>query len=180
MTDLITATMGRGAKKRPIQIVGDVAYVFLTRGFVAIIDAEDATLVSGHNWSVKPSQRTFYARTSQYNPATKKQKCVHLHSIIVQPAVGCVVDHIDGDGLNNRRANLRVVFHGENMKNSRLRINNSSGVKGVRLDPTGKWRAEIRNDGKRHYLGLFQTKESAAEAYANASTNLHGAFGRLE
>ena len=180
MTDMISGTLGRGANKRQIQFYGDAAYVTLTRGFVATIDAADAEIVAKHNWNVKPSQRTFYARTSLYDPATKLQKCAHLHTIIVRPPQGYVIDHIDGDGLNNQRANLRVVRPSENMKNSRKRTNNKSGVKGVRADPSGKWRADIKSDGKRHYLGLFQTKEMAAEAYAMASSRLHGEFGRLE
>jgi Rieske Fe-S protein len=93
---------------------------------------------------------------------------------------GLVIDHIDGDGLNNRRANLRLAAHAENMRNQRLRSDSTSGHKGVNWDSTrGKWVARIWLSGKCRHLGCFTSVESASEAYAAAIHESHGAFGRV-
>lgn len=86
------------------------------------------------------------------------------------------VDHIDGDGLNNRFDNLRVLSHTENMWNVvRARRDSGTGVMGVTFHrPTGKWRARIRKHGVEQYLGLFATVEEASAAYWAAKQELHG------
>ena len=75
------------------------------------------------------------------------------------------IDHIDGNGLNNRLSNLRDVSHSENQRNQRLHSRNKSGYRGVSLDRrTGKWQAHIWSNGKRIYLGRFDTALAAGEA----------------
>ena len=89
------------------------------------------------------------------------------------------VDHIDGNGLNNRIKNLRPAKHAENMRNSKVSIDNTSGVKGVGWHKQGqKWRARVALDGKRHNLGLFDNKLDAAAAVFSARNKLHGEFAR--
>ena len=89
------------------------------------------------------------------------------------------VDHIDGDGLNNRRGNLRLATAGQNQHNKGLQRNNTSGFKGVRWrSDKGKWVARIDKDGKRRHLGYFDTVEGAHSAYVAASMAIHGEFGR--
>lgn len=90
------------------------------------------------------------------------------------------VDHRNGNKLDNSAINLRLATNGENQKNSGLQKNNTSGFKGVWQDKrwnTG-WRAMIRNDGKRIYLGTFPTAELAHRAYCKAAAELHGDFAR--
>ncbi len=89
------------------------------------------------------------------------------------------IDHIDGDGLNNRFANLRVATHGENMRNARLRSDSTSGRKGVQPTRAGRWTARIRCDGKLIYLGTFNTVDEAHSAYCREAAVLHGEFARV-
>ena len=164
-------------KIRPIRVCGDVAYVPLTQGRTAIIDAADAALVGGRNWYLFARLDTAYARASDYSGA--KQRTVLLHRVLMGEPEGLEVDHDDGDGLNNRRGNLRVATHSQNMRNSRISRRNTSGFKGVYFHKkAGKWASQIKFNGKKKYIGCFASPEEAHEAYCRASKELHGDFGR--
>lgn len=90
------------------------------------------------------------------------------------------VDHINGNGLDNRRENLRVCTVSENFMNQCLRTNNSSGYKGVhKLKAGGKYQSFCAVGGKRIYLGVFDTAEQAAIEYNRAAKRMHGEFARL-
>jgi len=87
------------------------------------------------------------------------------------------IDHIDGNKSNNRIANLRHATPGQNQHNSPIQRNNTSGTKGVSRDrKSGKWKAQIRVEGVRLYLGLFRSIEDAAVAVREARCRLHGEF----
>ena len=89
------------------------------------------------------------------------------------------IDHIDGNGLNNSFANLRKANRSQNMCNSRLTADNSSGFKGVSYcKQTKKWKASIQINGKQLHLGRFDTPEPAHMAYCKAAAELHGEFAR--
>lgn len=89
------------------------------------------------------------------------------------------VDHIDGDTLNNRIANLRLATHAQNLGNSKRRKDNTSGFKGVSADRSGaRWRAQIKRNGRIAHLGTFDTPEEAHAAYVAAATELFGEFAR--
>lgn len=87
-----------------------------------------------------------------------------------------LIDHINGDKHDNRIDNLRVASISENIANSILRRNNTSGYRGVSKVRSGKWRACIRIHGKQTVLGLYITPEEAAEKYAEAAKKLYGEF----
>jgi len=90
------------------------------------------------------------------------------------------IDHINGDRLDNRIKNLRVVTQQQNAFNRVLYKNNSSGVKGVSWSIAQQaWHAQIRVTGKRIHLGFFKSKNDAANAYAAASAKFHGEFGKI-
>jgi len=166
---------GRG--KRPIIISGEVAYVPLADGRVAVIDAADAETVANHSWAACPMGNVTYAVTGMRRDGVKRN--LGLHRLIVECSRDQVVDHIDCDGLNCRRYNLRAARQAENARNSRMRSSNTSGFKGVfwRADRQ-KWQAQIRLDRKRICLGTFETAEQAGAAYADAAKRLHGQFAR--
>ena len=148
-------------------------------GKEAVIDAADVPLVEGRNWCAEKATDTFYAvRTSK---AGGKQYHHRLHRVITDVPDGVHVDHIDGDGLNCRRSNMRAATHTENMRNARIRRDNTSGAKGVCFDAyTGRWQAKIHVDGKTVHLGRFTELDDAAAAYRVASEKHHGKFGRVK
>lgn len=169
--------------KRPARLEGGVAYVQLTRGYEATIDAIDADIVSRLTWSVKIDLRADGSFRSAYAITNVPRlgggyRTEYLHRILLG---GCQhVDHIDGNGLNNRRSNLRPASRAENARNRRANANNKTGFKGVHFHKRkGKWQAYINVNGKRLHLGRFDTADEAASAYAQASADLHGVFGRL-
>lgn len=90
------------------------------------------------------------------------------------------IDHINGNPADNRACNLRQATHAENLRNTKRRANNQSGVKGVGwFAPKQKWRARIMKDYREIHLGYFDSKTEAAEAYARAASREHGAFARV-
>lgn len=160
---------------RPIRIEGDVAYVPLTKGYEAVIDAADVPLIAGVCWTAAEDGNTVYAYRR-----SKADGLVRMHRLLTGADRSLDVDHRDGDGLNNRRANLRTATRSQNISNMRITARNTSGYKGVYWHvKSEKWCANIRVSGKLHYLGTHPTIEAAAEAYAKASAELHGEFGRL-
>lgn len=163
---------------REIRIEGNVAFITLTKGYEAVIDAVDVPLVDGFNWKSFVKKHTVYAvRTERIGHG--KRRTVLLHRVIMGDPAGLQVDHRDGDGLNDRRFNLRNATRSQNLQNQRTGDNNTSGFKGVSwCKRDGKWRAHIRLDGKHHSLGYHDTPEAAHAAYCEASAFLHPDFGR--
>jgi hypothetical protein len=101
-----------------------------------------------------------------------------MHRLISGTPAGMETDHIDGDGLNNRRSNLRFATTSENQRNRVASANNTSGGrKGVNFHRySGRWRASIQLNGKRRHLGYFDTPDQAHAAYCESAVRLHGDF----
>lgn len=167
-------------KLRPIRIEGQVAYVPLSQGYEAVIDAADAAHIGRYFWSASVGTHAVYATRAVYSPARGRTTAkIPMHVEILGRRAGLEVDHIDGDGLNNQRCNLRHATRTQNKTNTGKYRNNKSGFKGVYWDPrANKWRAQIRANGKKYCLGLFTEAEDAHAAYCAASDAHHGAFGR--
>lgn len=169
---------------RPILIAGDVAFVPLTLGYAATIDAVDAPLVAGRNWSAQVAKKangdiaTVYARS--WNVADDGKRTVTpLHRLILAPGKLVPIDHIDGDGLNNRRRNLRTATPSQNSMNRGKRTDNTSGYKGVhKCKRSGRFQAYITAKGARRHLGWFSNAEDAYASYLRASADVHGDYGR--
>lgn len=103
-----------------------------------------------------------------------------LHRYLVSPLNGYFVDHINGDSLDNRLHNIRIVTYSENNRNTKSNKNTSSKYKGVSwLKESKKWRAAINIDGKKISLGCFVSESDAAIAYNEAAKKYHGEFARL-
>ena len=148
----------------------------LTQGKYAIVDPEDYEELARYKWHCQGMGGTYYA----FGNVRNGQRRVAIHRWIVGARRGEVVDHIDGDGLNNRRANLRICSVAENTRNRRARQGVSSRYKGVTYyEKQGKWQARICAGGKRHYLGWFGDEEEAARAYDAAARRLHGEFASV-
>ena len=167
--------------RRPVRFDGDTAYIQLTKGMETVVDLADANL-GGFNWQAAVTGRMTYAHRVVSGPAGRRN-VVLIHRVIAERAGLCVggveVDHRDGNGLNNRRQNLRVATTAQNQHNSRRHVDNTSGVKGVhRRTVDGRWEAKLQVDGTRLHLGTFATREDAAAAYAEAALLRHGVFAR--
>ena len=159
-------------------ITGDIATIPLTKGKSAIVDTASLEIVGGVRWHFIPYSDTGYAGTTFTKDG--KRKVIRMHRAILSPPDDKEVDHINGDGLDNRLANLRIVSREQNQRNSKRRSDNTSGFKGVSLHgKSGKWQARIRIDGKQKSLGIFRTKEEAHKAYCDASKKYHGEYGRV-
>ncbi len=162
---------------RPIRIDGDIAYVPLTRGYESVIDAADVHLVDSWNWYARVKQHTNYAVRNNYQEGTRRN--AYIHRVVMAAPDDMHVDHINGNGLDNRRSNLRIATMSQNLRNQRLSKLNTSGFKGVCFDKgTGRWLAQIVLHGKNHFLGRFVTPELANAAREAASEKLHGEFRR--
>jgi hypothetical protein len=161
---------------KQIRIDGDVAYVTLTRGKFAIIDASDVHLVGGLNWCF--IQNGYAVRTERDHDGIKRM--VYMHRVIAGTPSGMETDHINMNRLDNRSSNLRIATTSENGRNRCATSKNRSGFKGVSWDMRRcKWVAQIALNGKRSSLGYFDAAEDAATAYAIASANMHGEFSRV-
>lgn len=162
---------------RPIRIDGYSAFIPLTKGYEAVVDAADVPLVGQYNWHAHGNRHWVYAyrNVKRGNKVTK----IMLHRIIMRAPDGMMVDHADGDGLNNRRSNLRLATNSENQRNRRPCPASSSNLKGVTWHAgVSKWQAQIKLNGRSKYLGLFATQEAAHAAYSQAASELFGDFAR--
>lgn len=141
----------------------------LTRGKVALVDDDIESLLKGYRWNAHYEGHTWYAlrTTSKKYGDLIPHKVVRMHRVVLPPPCGFEIDHINGDGLDNRRCNLRIVTRRQNLQN--LHINKSSKYPGVCFDKQcGKWLARMRISGKRIHLGHYATEQEAAIAYASA------------
>jgi len=104
---------------------------------------------------------------------------MHREVLGLKKGDGLHGDHINGDTLDNRRINLRVVTNLQNSYNQKIAKNNTTGFKGVVRRRNG-WECYIQAEGKKKYLGFSPTKEGAGELYRVASLDLHGEFARTQ
>lgn len=155
-----------------------MAKVPLHCGAFALVDECDLALVLKHKWRIQWAYSNGRKIRPQSVVTGSGGSAVLLHRLLVG-VEGLVVDHINGDPLDNRRANLRNCHPAQNAFNRRIHKNNSSGAKGVYGTPAGTWRAAINVGGKKINLGSFGTKSEAAAAYAKAATKYHGEFARV-
>jgi hypothetical protein len=139
----------------------------LTRGLVSLVDDADYDRVTAAgSWQAKKGRSTYYARRSS----------VPLHRFLTGWQM---TDHINGDGLDNRRTNLRPATPAQNQANRRRNANSRSGFKGVDLLPSGRWRAQISVNGVKAHIGSFPTPQDAARAYDAAARAAHGDYAWL-
>jgi len=153
----------------------------LTQGLFAIVDSADADVVAARSWYAVAcdGNGVFYAARNEWSDSSQHR--VLMHRQIMRAGRGLVVDHVDRDGLNNRRSNLRIATQAQNSRNRRRHRNNTSGFKGVSFHRREKkWYAHIHHQGKKLFLGYFVSAEAAHAAYCDAAARLHGEFARFE
>ena len=140
-------------------------------GRVALVDAEDYERLRGSQWRCSNLGDPRPYRTGTNGPE------IMARVIMVAPP-GLMVDHINGDTLDNRRANLRLCTHAENMKNRRKRCNSTQPYKGIEKWRQ-RWYARLRCNGVRYCSAGFETPEQAAAEYNRLALQHHGEFARL-
>jgi len=156
----------------PVPEDDTVRHIALTKGYFATVDAADYEWLSRYKWTALVTGSKVYAIRAE------KGKTILMHRQITNAPADKVVDHIDGNGSNNRRANLRLCTKAQNLYNSKPRASRSQ-YKGVRYDKrTQKWIAEITYLGKKHYLGSFDDEIEAAKAYDRQARKFFGEFAR--
>jgi len=137
--------------------------IIFVKGKSVIFDEEDMDLVNAHTWSLAGGSITKYAATLGPN-----RKLLYLHRLIIGAQQGQEVDHINGNKLDNRRCNLRIVSSSFNKLNPNTTTgvkNRNSGVRGVTwCEPVHKWRARINVNKKEILLGYFDSIQDAAKA----------------
>jgi hypothetical protein len=138
----------------------------LTQGLVATVDDEDFDELNQSKWFAVKDQRTYYAvRRAPANSGPRG--LIRMHRVIADTPPCMHTDHIDGDGLNNTRLNLRVVSNQQNQHNQNHKQQNAtSQSRGVCWDKRrNKWQANIAVDSKNKFLGYFDSEHAAARAY---------------
>lgn len=166
-------------KRSCIPVIGpSIGYIPLASGNYSRVSAEDAPHLGLLMWYEQKQGNTSYAH-SHVAIGNNKNAHISIHRAILGMGSDAV-DHIDGDGLNNERRNLRFATRHENMRNSRMKKTNKVGIKGVIYNAKlGKWTSSIRISGKQRFLGVFPSPEEAGEAYKIASQTHFGEFSRL-
>lgn len=142
----------------------------LSNGEVATVDQEDAEMVAQFGWH----------SLRGYAVTTGGKKFQSMHRLIAAPPDGVDIDHRDCNRLNNTRQNLRVCSDSQNNHNKHKGPNTTSRYKGVTWHKRlSKWQAQIKVDGKNHYLGVFRSEFCAAEAYLIGAQIMYGEYARV-
>ncbi len=149
--------------------------ISLTQGKFALINNEDYILLSNYNWCVIKGDRTFYAYCKINN------KTILMHRLIMKAKKGQQVDHINHNGLDNRKYyNLRFADNSQQSQNSRKKRDCSSKYKGIYWDKKRKrWHLRIYVDNKYIHLGYFKNEIEAAKIYDQAALKQFGEYACL-
>lgn len=154
--------------------------IFLTQDKFAIVDDEDFVELSKYKWYAHWDGYNWYALRNitliSGSKAIFKQSTISMHRTIMHPLPGFEIDHRNKNSLNNKKTNLRICTHQQNIQNIRKKKGTSKfkGVRWVKLNH--KWGAQIGTNGKTIYLGLFENESKAAKIYDQKAKELFGEF----
>ncbi len=143
----------------------------LTQGKYAMVDPDDYERLNKYKWQARRKERSFYATRSGWCERRGKRKIITMHRQVLPVPEGMFVDHINHNGLDNRKANLRPATQTQNTYNRRRHRNKtSSKYKGIYWEKRSKkWLVIMQHDFKRIKLGRFDDEEEAARAYDSAA-----------
>lgn len=147
-------------------------------GVYAIVDDEDYERINENKWFTAPSGDKLYA--IRHVRRSGGLISVNMAKLVMRYVGDKVVDHINGDSLDNRKCNLRLCTQLQNMKNLSLYKRNTTGHKGVSYrKESGRYRARITNDNKTYTIGHYKTAKEAAIAYNEVAKVMHGEYANL-
>ena len=153
--------------------------IYLGEGLWTILDQEDYYRYGSFKWSFMGNRGKIYA-VRGIRIGKEKITILPLHREIMKPPKRRIVDHKNGDSLDNRRANLRLATRAQNSYNCRKRKNTTSKYIGVSFDkPTKDWAVQIKHKGKHIWIGRFKSEVEAARAYDKVAKKYRGEFARL-
>lgn len=151
----------------------------LSNGQAALVDADDYERVKNFTWTISPIGNTRYLMNRKM--VKGKSTCIFIHRMLLSAEPHQLVDHINGDGLDNRRCNLRIANKAQNSMNSKKRSDNTSGFRGVAFVPkANRYQAKLHFEGRRITSRFCKTAIEAAEAYKSLAIKHYGDFVRLE
>jgi hypothetical protein len=160
-----------------------MATIELTKGKTATVDKSAMRELDQYLWRAVKRMNSWYAvrvEELQVQGGRRRRRAVFMHRHLMQVDPGILVDHKNGDGLDNRRRNLRACTHAQNTQNARKFKRGSSAYKGVSWHtPAGKWQAQIQVDKKKMCLGYFDNEVLAAKTYDRAASKHFGEFAAL-
>lgn len=151
----------------------------LTRGYAALVDPEDFERFGGLKWTAQvqgSGLRYAYRNVLQPNG---KLRTFYLHRLILQAPQGMTVDHINGNGLDNRRQNLRLATQGENCRNRRYSRISKHGYLGISSQTPGRFFGTLLSGGKRYRTTTFGSAFEASCARDALAREIHGEFAAL-
>jgi len=150
--------------------------ISLTQGMFAIVDDEDYDHINSFRWFAHKERHGIYYA---YRNASIKNSYTRMHRMILRARSNFEIDHINGNGLDNRRCNIRLCSHAENLRNQ-TRIHGKSKYKGVWWDKNNnKWSCGLTFNYKQIWIGRFISEIEAAKAYDNKAKELFGDFAYL-
>ncbi len=147
------------------------------KGKYALVDNDDFEKFNQYSWYLST---TGYAIRGKWNKIKKQNDIIHLHKKILITPKNMEVDHINGNRIDNRKNNLRICTHKQNIANQKLQKRSKSGYKGVSYYKNyDKWEAYVCTDNKKYRIGYFSIKKEAALAYNKKAKELFGKYACL-
>lgn len=147
----------------------------LSQGMIALVDDDDYEKVNQHKWYARKNGKNDAYYALRWDNCSNKH--VRMHRALMEVTSELIVDHVNHNTLDNRKSNLRICNKTENCRNQRLRLQNTSGYKGVSYHKNHKkYEAKIKYNGKRLFLGYYETAKEAAISYNEKAKELFKEF----